>query len=68
MIIQETKNRIFLRFLCIRKITLLMTDHKFAYPFKGLRDEFPQFLVKVRWDIVAGIESMGGDGEYREGR
>lgn len=45
-----------------------MTNHIFAYLFKGLRAEFPQFLVKVRWDIVAGIESMDGDGEYREGR
>lgn len=49
-------------------MTLLMTDRKFTYPFKGLRAEFPQFLVKARWDIVAGIETMGGGGECREGR
>lgn len=37
-----------------------MTNRKFAYPFKGLRTEFPQFLGKARWDIVAGIESTDG--------
>lgn len=44
------------------------SELQITYPFKGLKAEFPQFLVKVRWDIVAGIESMGGDGKRREGR
>lgn len=69
MFIQEAKNRTFLTFpLHVRDMAFLVTNRKFAYPFKGLTAEFPQFLVKARWDIVAGIESMGGDGECREGR
>lgn len=45
-----------------------MLKLQIAYPFKGLKAEFPQFLAKVRWDIVAGIESIGGDGKCCEGR
>lgn len=37
-----------------------MTDRKFAYPFKGLRAEFPQFLGRARRDIVAGIARKRG--------
>lgn len=40
----------------------LYSEAKFACLFKGLRAEFPQFLVKVRRDIVAEIESMSGQG------
>lgn len=69
MIIQEAKNRTFLTFLLY---TTHHTSHDgsqiYVYPFKGLRAKFPQFLVKAGWDIVAGIESMGGNGECREGR